>query len=83
MNPIHVACFNELKELCRKYDLEISSKGFCVKFYFRTNDRPGVIFSVGDSYEVEYLNKHLNEIVRHHKMTIPPPEAKGEKCEAK
>lgn len=33
MNPEHAKCFNELKELCKRYNLEMSTNADCEIFF--------------------------------------------------
>lgn len=71
MNPNHAACFNELKELCRKYRLDIYASG------------ERVLFCLDSRRDATYCSHNFHQAtgsVTHIIDTdIQPPEAKGEK----
>lgn len=73
MKPTHAACFNELKELCRKYDMSFHSESDIEAIFYEGNkfDKftrytfPGRINIRTDSVDT--------------KVIIPPPETTGDK----
>ena len=73
MNPTHAACFNELKELCRKYKLSIYASGERVLFCLE-NRRDATFYT-------HKFHDHSGSITHIIDVAIPPPEPTGEKNE--
>ena len=74
MNPIHAACFNELKELCRKYEMSMYADGDYINFNFKdTYELPLRI----NCYYNNSFNKETDSFLQQTGIKLPPPEAIG------